>query len=316
MFHKGERVLLGVSGGPDSVALLYVLEALKKNLGLKLHIAHLDHRLRKDSYKDAEFVKDLADKFNLPATIAAVDIKRLAKKGSIEEVSRQQRLKFFKRLTKNYSIQKIALGHNQDDQAETVLMRILRGSGLYGLQAIAPVRTIEGLVVVRPLIEISRKEINSYLAKKKVVPCIDFSNLESVFFRNRIRNKLIPLLESRFNKNIKKSLSNLAEIIALDYDFLAHQAQKKLRAILAGCYAKTVRLDSKRFLKLPIALQRMIMRLVIARLLGSTRKFDFRHWQEIEDLVRFRPIGAIVDLPKGLCVKKEGKKLCFCLRKR
>lgn len=127
LIHKGDKIVVGVSGGPDSVCLLYLLNSLKKELRLSLHIAHLDHMLRRDSYKDAEFVKELALKLKLPVTCAVLNVKELAKNGSLEEIARNARLGFFFRLADTVKANKIALGHNLDDQAETVLMRILRG---------------------------------------------------------------------------------------------------------------------------------------------------------------------------------------------
>ena len=207
---EGDKVLIGVSGGPDSVALLYLLNKLKKEFKLTLHIAHLDHMLRKDSYRDAEFVKRLAERLKLPSTITQVNVKELAKKGSLEEIARNARLAFLFKIAKDVNADKIALGHNSDDQAETVLMRIIRGTGLYGLSGILPKRNIAGYEIIRPLLEVKRKDIEAFLKRKGIKPCIDMSNLEDIYFRNRIRNKLLPLLEKEYNKNIKEVLANMA----------------------------------------------------------------------------------------------------------
>ncbi len=312
MFKKGERVLVGVSGGPDSVALIHILDSLKKELGINLRITHLNHSLRPgESDRDMEFTKKIAKKFNIPIDLKRVNVSKLAKKGSLEEISRSQRHKFFKALAKKYKIEKIALGHNLDDQAETVLMRLIRGSGLYGLQAIVPKRLIDGLSFVRPLIEVSRKEINSYLKHVGINPCIDSSNLDNIFFRNKIRNNLIPILESEFNKDVKEHLANLAQILSLDYEYLEAAAKSKLDTIATSKTRRKVSFDLKKFLKLHISMQRMLMRLATNHILGSTRKFDYRHWQEVEDLVLNRPIGSLVDLPRGLSVKKVKGKLSF-----
>ncbi|MCM8795588.1 MAG: tRNA lysidine(34) synthetase TilS, partial [Candidatus Omnitrophica bacterium] len=177
---KNNKILVAVSGGPDSVALLYLLKTLAPELKLKLHIAHLDHSLRRDSYKDREFVEHLAKRLNIPITCGKVDIKKLVQKGSLEEVARKARLEFFFKVAKKIKADKIAVGHNRDDQAETVLMRILRGSGLYGLAGILPKRKISGYEIIRPLIEVRRKEVESFLRRKKIKPCIDISNLKDV----------------------------------------------------------------------------------------------------------------------------------------
>ncbi len=162
LIDKGDRLVLGVSGGPDSLALVLVLNSLKKELGLKLHIAHLDHGLRRDSAQDAAFVRKFAEKLNIPASIAQTRIKKINHRGSIEEISRNARLNLFFTLAKKIKANKICLGHNLDDNAETVLMRLIRGSGLYGLSAILRKREINGFCLIRPLVEVKRKQIEGF----------------------------------------------------------------------------------------------------------------------------------------------------------
>lgn len=304
---KGDLVLVGVSGGPDSVCLLYLLKALSKSLGFSLEIAHLDHMLRKDSPQDTEFVRSLAVKLAIPATIGRIDIKKSAAKGSLEEIARNKRLEFFIRTAKDVGAKKIALAHNLDDQAETVLMRILRGTGLYGLSGILPKRNLYGFEVIRPLIRVQRREIEDFLSRKKVRACLDQTNKNEIFFRNKIRNKLIPLLEKEYNPSIKNTLSNMAETSALDYDYLNQLALRKIK----GTRGK-IRLSS--FLRFHSALQRLILRLTISHLQGSTRRISFAHIKEIEDLILKRPVNSIVDLPKGISVAKKVKSIIFYRR--
>ncbi len=315
LLKRNERVLAGVSGGPDSLALLYCLVDLQKEFNLKVYVAHLDHCLRQDSYKDAEFVKKIADKLDLPVSVSRVDIKRLSSKGSLEEIARNARHKFFAALAKKYSLKKIVLGHNQDDQAETVLMRILRGSGLYGLLGIAAKRNIQGLTFVRPLIETSRKEIESFLKQKRISARIDPTNLKPVFFRNRVRYGLIPVMEEKFDKNIRNKLSTLAQVLSADYEYLDKEAKEKFKRILTSKTKAGLCLNLKSLRLEHISMQRMILRLSIKSLLGSTRKFGFSHWQEIEDLIANRPDSSIVDLPKKLSIKKYGSRLKVYIRK-
>jgi len=316
MFKKQDKVLVGVSGGPDSVALIYVLNSLKKELKITLYIAHLNHMLRRsEAERDMEFVKQIAKKLNIPCYCKSVNVVSFRKKGSLEEVSRNTRHKFFRDIARKYSLNKIALGHNRDDQAETVLMRIIRGSGLYGLGAIRPVRLIGELFFVRPLIEILRKDIDSYLKRIKVKACLDASNLDPKFFRNRIRNRLIPFLESDFNKSTRLSLANLSEVISFDYEYLTDVARRQMKRVLISNRGKRLSLDLKKLSKLHISMQRMVLRLCIERILGTTRKFDYRHWREIEDLLLNRIEGSIVDLPKSLSVRKDKDRLRLYTRK-
>ena len=300
--------MIGVSGGPDSLALLYLLNSYKKDFRLSLHIAHLDHQLRSNSFRDKEFVENLAHKLNLPVTCAKINRRALSAKGSLEEIARNLRLGFLCKVAKKIKADKIALGHNLDDQAETILMRILRGTGLLGLSGILPKREISGCEVIRPLIETKRKEIERYLKKKKIKACIDRSNFQDIYFRNRIRNQLLPLLEKKYNKNIKIVLSSLANIASYDYDYLIQAALRKLNKP-----RKSIKLE--RYLSLHPAMQRLVLRLNIARLKGDTRRITFKHIQELEDLISNRPLNSIVDLPKGVSVVKKKNSLSFYRRK-
>jgi tRNA(Ile)-lysidine synthase len=306
LIQKGDKIAVGVSGGPDSVALLYLLNNLKKEFNLTLHIAHLDHMLRPDSSSDAKFVRALGEKLKIPATFAQINVKELAKKGSIEEIARNARLGFFFRVAKEVKAKKIALGHNLDDQAETVLMRILRGSGLYGLSGILPKREIAGFTIIRPLIEVRRREIERFLEKKKIKPCRDISNQGDIYFRNKIRNRLLPLLEKEYNKNIREVLANMAQNIGCDYAYLSSQA-------LLGVKKLGRKINLKNFSKLHLALQRVILRFMIKRLKGDIRRITFQHIKEIEDMLQNRPSGSIVHLPGNIRVTKKKPHLIFAI---
>jgi len=307
LIRKNDKIVIGVSGGPDSLALLYLLNSLKKEFKLSLHIAHLDHGLRKDSSRDAEFVKKVAEKLNIPVTIQRINLKTLVRKGSLEEIARNARLGFLFETARSVKTDKIALGHNLDDQAETVLMRILRGSGLYGLSAILPKRKIAGFEIIRPLINLKRKEIETYLKKRKISPRIDRTNKDEIYLRNKIRNHLLPQMEKNYNKKIKETLSNIAESAGLDYDYLSIRANRALKAL-----GKKINL--KKFFRLHPAIQRAVLRFSIAKIKGDTRKINFQHVREIEGLILSRPSGSIVDLPKGVSVVKRGNFLSFYRR--
>lgn len=304
LLRKGDKVVVGVSGGPDSVALLYLLNALRKDFKLKLHIAHLDHMLRKDSARDMVFVEKLAAKLKLPITTAQINLKALVKHGSLEEIARNARLAFLFRVAKEIKADKVALGHNLDDQAETVLMRILRGTGLYGLSGILPKRNLYGYQIIRPLIGVRRKEIEAFLKRKKVKPRIDTSNQQDFYYRNKIRNKLIPFIEKKYNKKIKEVLANMAETVGYDYDYLQQIAFRNIEQ------AKT-KINLSKLQKLHPAIQRLVLRLMIARLKGDTRRLTLQHIREIESLLLARPLNSIVDLPQGISVKKSKKSLTF-----
>ncbi|MCM8801574.1 MAG: tRNA lysidine(34) synthetase TilS [Candidatus Omnitrophica bacterium] len=308
LIEKADKILIGVSGGPDSVALLYILNKLKRELAITLHIAHLDHMLRKDSYKDRLFVEELAKRLKIPITCGQLNVKGLARHRSLEEVAREVRLNFFFKVAEAIKAKKIALGHNLDDQAETVLMRILRGTGLYGLAGILPKREISGFQIIRPLIELRRKEIEAYLKRIKIKPCIDKSNLEDIYFRNKIRNKLIPLLENDYNKNIKIVLSNLAETAGYDYDYLTLRANRLIKQLKSN-------FNLEKLKRMHPAMRRLLFRIKIAKIQKSMRRINFQHIKEIEDLLFNRPPNSIVDLPKGIVVIKRKNNLYFRQRR-
>ncbi|MEW6100862.1 MAG: tRNA lysidine(34) synthetase TilS [Candidatus Omnitrophota bacterium] len=306
LISKNDRIVLGVSGGPDSLALLFLLNSLRREFNLTLHIAHLDHMLRKGSYRDAEFVKKTSARLKIPFTLARINIKALAGKGSLEEVARNCRLGFLFGVARRMKADKIALGHNLDDQAETVLMRILRGSGLYGLAGIAAKRKISGFTVVRPLLEINRREIEAYLKKKGIKPVIDSSNAEDIYFRNKIRNKLMPLLAAGYNRNIKAVLANMADSLSRDYEYLDLSAARTLH--------KGRRLSLDKLKRMHPAILRLVLRRQIASSQGDLRRITFTHIREIEDLIANRPVNSVVDLPKGLSVIKKKNSLSFCYK--
>ncbi|MBN3038912.1 MAG: tRNA lysidine(34) synthetase TilS [Candidatus Omnitrophica bacterium] len=317
MLQKGDRVVIAVSGGPDSVALVYLFKKIEKKWHLSLHLAHLNHSLRdQESDTDSLFVKNLAERLKLPYSIETRKVKEYAKKCglSLEEAARILRYDFLLKVAQRNSANKIALGHNKDDQAETVLMRFLRGSGISGLRAIPAVRSQDRYKLIRPLIESTRKEINAYLKAKKISFRVDSSNLNDVFYRNRIRNTLIPLLEKDYNPNIKEILVNFAENITDDCDFLEKTGQNKFKTVRANTSAAKVALKVKEFSSLHKALQKLVTRLAIKELKGNTRKIEYRHWKELEGLAFKRPKESIVDLPGEISVRKSEGKLVFYKR--
>lgn len=317
MLKCDDRVIVAVSGGPDSVALLEVLNKLKKKWHLFLHIAHLNHMLRKDeSDNDDAFVKELAKKLKLPITCKSIEVRDFAREAklSLEEAAREARYNFLLNLARENRAPKIALGHNQDDQAETVLMRFLRGSGLSGLRGIPAKREMDGCIIIRPLIRVRRSEILNFLSARNLPFRTDSSNLKNLYFRNRVRNTLLPSLEKNFNPNIKTLLVNFAANISEDFDFLEKMGQSRFKAVRADSPGTEVAIKVKKFFSLHRALQKLVARSAIKELKGNVRRIDYRHWKELEDLLESRPKNSIVDLPGGVSVVKKGERLVFYKR--
>ncbi len=314
MTRRGDKILIGVSGGPDSVTLLHILNILSKELDFSIHVGHLDHMFRgEESRQDRLFVEELAGKLNLPFSYEETNVPEIIKTRDIspEEAARSARYEFFKKIAIEYNLDKVAIAHTKDDQAETVLMRFIKGSGVLGLTGIPAYKELNGLIVIRPLIEVWRSEIEEFINSKKLFFRQDSSNLETVFLRNRIRKNLIPYLEKDFNPNIRELLNNLADNLRAELDFLELIGERKFKSI-SHIKDRTVHINFKKFLKLHEALQRRIIRLSIKRLKGDLRKISFQHWKEIEELIKDRPNGSIVDLPSGVSVlKKKGEIICF-----
>jgi len=297
LFGRGAKVVVGVSGGPDSVCLLDVLYKLKNKYDLEIIVAHVNYGLRgKDSEKDEALVKKLAEKYSLPIEIMGSG-KWEVGSGNLEEKLRKIRYDFFEQIRKKYQADAIAVGHNLNDQAETVLMRILRGTGLRGLGAIK----FKNDKIIRPLLNIPRKEILSYLRKNKVLHRIDKTNLGTDFTRNKIRNKLLPYLEKNFNPNIQEILYKLSQSVADDYDFINRFSREWLGA------SKNLRVSGLN--RLHSAIQREVIRLAIKRHAPSLQEIESAHIEEILKIVKSGKSKRQKLKLKGLKIERKGDRL-------
>ncbi len=242
LHRPGEPLIVGVSGGPDSVALLAALV----ELGYRPHVAHLNHQLRgAASAADAEFVRQLADQYGLPVRMVAVRV------APNEEACRQARLAFFEQVATETGIQTLALAHTADDQVETFLLRLLRGAGSTGLTGILPNRQLGTLRVIRPLLTLKREDVLKYLCARGIKYREDASNADVRFVRNRVRHVLLPLLEREFNPQVRAALARTAEILRDEDACLAKQVDK---------YGSADTLNVRELLQLPVALQRRAIR--------------------------------------------------------
>jgi len=301
---EGETLVVAVSGGPDSVCLLHVLASLQKELSLKLHVAHLNHQLRgADSDADAQFVAGLAKKLKLPAVIESRDVNayRVRHRLSLEEAAREVRYAFLAQVAESVGARKVAVGHTQDDHLETILMHLIRGSGTRGLRGLRAVSQwrIGGrqLTIIRPLLEVSRRETEEYCRRHKVNPRLDASNLSLSPFRNRIRLKLLPLLRS-YNPHIEAALLRMARIAADELDFLDDEVARHWDTVVRERDGVVI-LAKSEFLKLPMALKRHLLRAAIEKLMGNVRDIESRHIEEVL-LALDKQAGKRICLPDGV----------------
>ena len=305
-FGRGDTVIAGVSGGSDSIALTYILHTLQYELGFHLHIAHYNHHLRRTANADQKFVESLAEELNVPCSVGHWKNPKALKKGSLEEAARKHRFQFLNQLAKKINAHAVVLAHTEDDLAETVLMRILRGTGLQGLRGILPRRRLDNVCFVRPLLNIKKDIILAFLKKKNISFRIDPTNHQTKFFRNKVRIELMPLLAKKYNHNIRGLLTNLANNAGTDFDYLENQAKKLFEKHTKCTANKTnVRIDLKVFSLQHPALKRMLIRLGIQHLKGNTNRLTLTHFKEIENLLLNRPKGAIVNLPQGIYARKD-----------
>jgi tRNA(Ile)-lysidine synthase len=316
MLSKDDRLLVGVSGGPDSVALLYLLMELRDIYNLQLYIVHLNHMLRgNESDEDAEYVRRLAKKLKLPVFIEKRDVGKFAKanKLSLEEAARIQRYEFYEQIADKLNIGKIVLGHTADDNAETVLMRLLRGAGEQGLIGIYPVRRIGDLEIIRPLLNIYRREIEDFLKEKKISARTDSSNADNKFLRNKVRLELIPLLEKNYNQNIKQMLINTADILREENECLEEITEKFYRQahppVGDGHARPAIHLSIKKITDFPLAIQRRVIRYGIKELTGTLRQITYQHCNEVLKLLKSNLAYGRIDLPNGLVVERLRREL-------
>ncbi len=300
MIRSGEAIVVGFSGGVDSLALLVALYELRQPLDCQLHIAHLNHQLRGDSTSDAELVKQYANLLKLPFTIKKIDIPALIKQRnqSIEALARKERYEFFETVSKKIGATKVALGHQRNDQAETVLMNLLRGAALTGLRGILPIRDGK---FIRPLLDFSRTEIEEFVAEQGLQPCEDSTNWDRNFLRNRIRLDLLPLLKRDYNRNIQNTLAQNAELLRAESDYLEDIARKALDACLAEpATHDVVILNRLMFLRHHPALRRRILRLAIGQIQGDMKQLAFNHSEFMLQLSEGKSPNRQLNLPNNL----------------
>lgn len=310
---SGETVVVAVSGGPDSVALLYMMHALRHELGIHLHVAHLNHQLRRQARRDELFVRRLAQELRCPCHVAKADPAKLRQKASLEEAAREARLKFLMTTAQKHRAKKIALAHTQDDQAETILMRILRGTGLQGIRGMVAQRKMGGFIFIRPFLGISKSRIIQFLKLRRIPFCVDETNAQTEFFRNRIRLKILPFLEREAGKDIKISLANLADTAGADYDFIEGEGRRWFLKLNkkkpAGLRAREVQLDLARLNRLPPALRRMVLRIGFKNLVGHTRRLSLRHLRIGEKFLADKAASGEQHLPLIKMIKKNDRTL-------
>lgn len=280
MITSTDKVLVAVSGGPDSMALLHLM--VNNFPHLEIGVFHLDHQFRPESGDEAKFVDNMAREWGVSSHIISYNVtKYLERTGdSKQQGARRVRYRFVEEIVKKHGYTKVALGHHADDQAETVLMRLLRGSGPSGLTGIAYVRG----PYIRPLLRVFKSELVEYCQQQEIPYVLDSSNLESNYFRNKIRNQLIPRLEKEYNPNFRTTLIRLADILTGDELVLADYTSELLEKLIRR-ERNSLLLDRKAFQQLLTGMQRRVLRQAIAEYLGQLRRIEFEHIERVRQAI-------------------------------
>jgi len=310
---SGGNVVVGVSGGPDSLCLLHVLRALAPEYGVTLHVAHLNHQLRgRDADEDAAFVQRLVAEWGLRCTVAARDVTAYAERErlAIEEAARQMRYGFLAEVAQQIGSETIAVAHHADDQAESVLMHVIRGSGIAGLRGMRPKSEmgdlrlanlqspISTLRLIRPLLYISRADIDAYCAANSLNPRFDVSNLDQTYFRNWLRHTVLPLL-AEHNPGVRDVLCRTAEVATADYDLLRADMEHAW-AQVARVSPAAITFDLAGWRALPLALKRATVRQAIHQLRQHLRNINFVHVERAVDVAEHGTTGDRATLADGL----------------
>jgi tRNA(Ile)-lysidine synthase len=299
LFKRGDKILIACSGGADSVCLLHVLLELRKDWEFELAVGHFNHKIRQESDEDEKFVEKISRKYSLPFYSVSKDVKLYAEERgkNLEEAGRELRYNFLRKTTDKIGSARIATAHTMNDQAETVLMRILRGRGPRGLAGIFPV--VDD-IIVRPLLRVERKEVEYYLSRKEIAYRVDKSNFDPAFLRNRIRMELLPYLLENYGPGLVSSLGRTAEIISEEDAELEKIAYEKAQTMIRT-EEKHISLDLARLRSLSLVLQRRVVRIFLCRLRGDIRGISFADVESVLQLGR----GKEFHLEKGLVLKNE-----------
>ena len=314
LIENGDRIVLGVSGGPDSICMLNTLINLYDKDQITIFVAHVNHMIRQEAIDDEQFVKDFCEKKNIEFFSKRIDIQKIANTSKIgtEEAGRIERYNFFDEVLKKTNANKIAVAHNKNDKVETILLNILRGCGLEGLKGIEAKRDN----IIRPLIECNRDEIEEYCKENRLEPRIDKTNSENIYNRNKIRNIVIPYVKREWNPNFINTLDRLSNIATLEDEYIQNQVNEIYKEILVkeiqnANNLKEIIIDLKKFNMQETVIKSKIIRYIIKRLFGSTIGIEKIH---IDDIIKLcsNNIGNKYLTPnKNIKVFVKNKKIFF-----
>lgn len=311
LINTGDKIVLGVSGGPDSIAMLDILRQLKSEMKFEIYVVHINHSIRgEDADEDEEYVKNYCRKYEIECFTKKIDVPTIARTEKIgtEEAGRKVRYEYFEEILKETGSNKIAIAHNKNDNVETIIMHLLRGSGISGLKGIEPIRENK---FIKPLIECDRQEIEKYCEENNLQPRIDKTNFENECTRNKIRNIVIPYIKKEFNPNIIETMTRLSDVISSENDFIENIAKENYNKILVIEGKDKIELKLKEFNLLDEVLKNRIILIATKKLFGSTQGIEKVNIVDIIKLCN-NNIGNKFLMPnKNLKVLIQNKKINF-----
>ena len=313
LIESGDKLVLGVSGGPDSISMLNVLREIAEDetidLKFQIVVSHINHNIRKEAKEDEEFVKKYCDENNIKFFSKSIDVEKIANnsKIGIEEAGRKVRYEFFDEVLKKTNSNKIAIAHNKNDKVETMIMNVLRGSGLLGLKGIEPKRG----KYIRPLIEIEREKIEEYCEEKNLNPRIDKTNFDNTYSRNKVRNVVIPYIKQEFNPNIIKTLDRLSELVKEEDTYVEKQVEKAYKEIFIEENNEEIILNLKKFNNYEKVIKSRIVLYTMTRLFGSSKGIEKIHIDDILKLCKNNIGNKFLTPNKNLKVLVKNHKIYF-----
>jgi len=313
LIQDGDKIVLGLSGGPDSVFLAYVLEYLKKsfkeknNIEYDIIICHINHMIREEAEQDELLAKKYADKYGYNFYSLHTDVKALAKENKIseEECGRNVRYEFFNKILEEKGGTKIAVAHNAGDNAETVLHNFMRGAGLNGLCGIS----VKNGNIIRPILNIKKDEIIEYLDENGIEYNIDRTNKELIYTRNKIRNDLIPKIENEYNPNIIDTINRMSQKISEDMDFIDSIAKEEYANMIISKRNDSVKLNIREFKNKKIAIKNRVILLAIEDILGTIKGMESKHLEEISNLFDNSITGKKFEIGNKFAINIEKNKV-------
>lgn len=315
LIEKEDRIVIGVSGGPDSICLLHVLNSLKEKLDIEIFVAHINHMIRKEADLETEYVVNFCKKIGIKCFVKKIDVVNIAKaqKKGTEETGRNIRYDFFEEVAKKVGANKIATAHNLNDKIETVLLNIIRGSGTVGLKGIETKRNEK---FIRPLIETTREDIEEYCTKNNLNPKHDKTNDETIYRRNKIRNDLIPYIKKEFNPNIIKTIARLSEVATEENDYLDKITMNSFNDILLENnhdenQKNTLILDLKKFNSLELVIKRRVILYTINKVIGNTVGIEKVNIEEIIKLCKNNIGNKFLTPTKNIKILVKKNKIFF-----